>query len=95
MIPSLTADSIVSPQVGRGARINPMQTMRVLSVLAVFVVLGAATGCEKPLFPKEASRSPYDRYLMLRGKQRSQTVENAYGGEVPSIRDRLRPLGSP
>lgn len=95
MIPPLTADSISSPQVSRGARITPMQITRVLPVLAVLVVLGAAAGCEKPLFPKEAPRSPYDRYLMLRGQQRSQTVENAYGGEVPSIRDRLRPLGSP
>lgn len=69
--------------------------MRVLFGLVILLSVGALAGCEKPLFPKEAPRSPYDRYLMLRGKQRPQTTENAYGGEVPAIRDRLRPLGSP
>jgi hypothetical protein len=72
-----------------------MRTTRVASGLALLWVLGLMVGCEKPLFPKDAPRSPYERYQMLRGQQRPMTTENAYGGEVPAVRERLRPLGSP
>jgi hypothetical protein len=51
------------------------------------------TGCEKPLFPENQPRSPYDRYMVLRGNERSQSETNAYGGTQPALRDRLRPLG--
>ncbi len=72
-----------------------MQIMRLLSGLGLLLVVGLARGCEKPLFPKEASRSPYERYQILRGQQRPMTTENAYGGDIPALRERLRPLGSP
>lgn len=50
------------------------------------------SGCEVPLFTAEASRTPYERYQQLHGEQRSGTEENAYGGQQPALRDRLRPL---
>jgi len=62
----------------------------------VFLALGAAMpGCEKPLFPENAPRTPYDRYMVLRGQQRPATEEDAAGGERPALRQRLKPLGQP
>ena len=58
-------------------------------------LLGSLTllnGCEKALFPEGASRTPYERYQLLRGQHRIATETNAYGGNQPALRDRLRPL---
>jgi hypothetical protein len=64
--------------------------------MLIFVaMLGAITllgGCEKQLFPESAARTPYDRYQMLRGQSRMASETNAYGGDQPALRDRLRPL---
>jgi len=30
----------------------------------------ALAGCNNPLFPPDAARTPYDRYLALRGQER-------------------------
>ena len=63
-------------------------------ILFAMVSIGATmVGCEKELFPQTAYRSPYDRYLMLRGQGRPATQQNALGGEEPALRERLRPLG--
>ena len=62
------------------------------------ILLGLAVvgpGCEKPLFPEAAPRSPYERYMVLRGQERPTKTENAFGFEIPDIRNRLKPLGSP
>ena len=56
---------------------------------------GWVLGCEKPLFPPNLPRTPYERYQQLHGQDRHETEENAYGGQQPALRDRLRPLGSP
>ena len=67
-------------------------------VVAVLMVVAAAlwsAGCEQALFPKDMARTPYDRYLKLRNQERAGYQENAYGGQTPALRDRLRPLGSP
>ena len=58
-------------------------------VIAAAILVG---GCEAPLFPAETARTPYERYQQLHGEQRSGTEENAYGGQQPALRDRLRPL---
>lgn len=57
--------------------------------------LALAGGCEKPLFPKNLPRTPYERYQTLRGQQRPSSEENAFGGEQPALRERLKPLGEP
>lgn len=54
--------------------------------------LPALAGCEKPLFPPNAPRSPYERYQVLRGRYRPSTELNVYGGEQPALRQRLAPL---
>lgn len=79
---------------GVGAR---MTCMKVRNVIGVALVLGslACLGCEKPLFPENQPRSPYDRYLNLRGQSRPMHQQNAYGGDEPALRDRLKPLGEP
>jgi len=59
------------------------------------VVLLPLAGCEKPLFPKDEPRSPYERYQVLHNQQRPATEENAYGGEEPALRERLKPLDQP
>jgi hypothetical protein len=53
------------------------------------VLLG---GCQKGLFPEGTPRSPYERYLTLRGDYRPPVEHDAYGVERPALRQRLRPL---
>lgn len=72
--------------------------MKVRSLISVALLLGvglSGVGCEKPLFPENQPRSPYDRYLNLRGQRRPMFQENAFGGDEPALRDRLKPLGEP
>jgi len=71
-----------------------MRRIRAVVLLGVLALPWAA-GCEKPLFPKDLARSPYERYEVLRGQQRPSTEENSFGGEEPALRERLRPLGQP
>ena len=52
------------------------------------------SGCEKALVPPDAQRTPYERFQVLRGRYRSATQTNAFGGEQPALRDRLQPLES-
>ncbi|MCX5660503.1 MAG: hypothetical protein NTW19_12380 [Planctomycetota bacterium] len=72
--------------------------MKVRSVIGMALLAGVGlvgVGCEKPLFPENQPRSPYDRYLSLRGQSRPMNQQNAYGGDEPALRDRLKPLGEP
>lgn len=71
-----------------------MRVNQIVLLLIVGVSSGLLTGCEKPLFPKEEPRTPYQRYMMLRGTDRPEKVENAYGWEEPNLRERLQPLGA-
>ncbi len=53
------------------------------------------TGCQKALFPQNESRTQYDRFMVLRGQERPETEENAFGGKQPALYPRLRPLSAP
>lgn len=67
-------------------------------VAATLLWLGLALsvpGCEKPLFPETLPRSPYERYMTLRGQHRPMTEEGPTGQEQPALRERLKPLGQP
>lgn len=65
-------------------------------VAPILLLIGTVVaGCEKPLFPQNLPRSPYERYDAIRGRGRQMNEENAYGGQQPAVRDRLKPLGSP
>ena len=61
---------------------------------ALPLVLGGAClgGCQKPLYPQNSPRSPYERYLTLRGDYRPPVETDAYGIERPALRQRLQPL---
>lgn len=58
-------------------------------VLWLVPVLG---GCEAGLFPAGTARSPYERYMTLRGDYRPPVETDAYGIERPALRQRLAPL---
>lgn len=68
---------------------------RWVSVGAVCALALAMLGCEKPLFPENSQRTPFERYMALRGQQRPATERDATGGSSPALRQRLRPLGQP
>jgi len=61
----------------------------ILLGLAGLVLLG---GCEHGLFPEGTPRSPYDRYMTLRGEYKPPVELDAYGRERPALRQRLQPL---
>lgn len=64
-------------------------TFRLLVLVGCMATVG---GCEKALFPANLPRTPYERYQQLHGLYRPSDEQNAYGGEQPALRDRLRPL---
>ncbi|QDU34717.1 hypothetical protein KS4_27910 [Poriferisphaera corsica] len=62
-----------------------------LAVTALFL-----SGCRDPLFPKTGTRSPYQRYSELRGKDRGgyQQQDPTQPGKFErNLRQRLAPLG--
>lgn len=68
---------------------------RGLALLALTAAGIGMVGCARPLFPEDAARSPYERYLALRGQAPPKTVYDAYGREQPALRQRLAPLDRP
>jgi len=51
------------------------------------------SGCQEPLFPERAERSPYERYQALRGEAAPKYQRSAQGGgREPALRQRLKPL---
>ena len=67
----------------------------IFGVMWLVLASGQLLGCEKPLFIENESRTPYDRYLALRGRQAVQYEDNQWGGKSPALRERLKPLGAP
>ena len=67
--------------------------MRGMLALCLFVAAGYMGGCQQALFIDDAARTPYDRYLTLRGQARPATETDGLGVERPALRQRLRPLG--
>lgn len=66
-----------------------------MQVVGAGLVLAGMVGCNKPLFPEGAPRTPYDRYLTLRGQARPKTELDVNGREKPALRARLAPLQTP
>jgi hypothetical protein len=53
-------------------------------------------GCSSSPFARgEVPRTPYERYLTLRGQAPPEKVENNFGAMQPALRQRLAPMGSP
>ena len=69
--------------------------MRGVLVFYLFAAAGTLGGCQDALFKDNAARTPYDRYLTLRGQARPATETDALGVERPALRQRLSPLGQP
>lgn len=63
--------------------------MRWTALLALALLAG---GCEKALFPEDLPRSPYERYMALRGRAAPMHEEGATGAKEPALRERLKPL---
>ena len=68
---------------------------KTLPVLALATLCFVGVGCQKSLFDETQARSPYERYLALRGLDRPQEEMNAYGRAQPALRQRMRPLEQP
>jgi hypothetical protein len=64
-------------------------------IVGIGMMLLLVSGCADPLFPKDMPRSPYERYMTLRGKDRPDKEMDVYGIEQPALRQRLRPLDMP
>ena len=71
------------------------KTRALIGLGGLLAAILSAGGCEKALFPADLPRSPYERYQVLHGQRRAMTEQNAYGGDEPALRDRLRPLDQP
>jgi hypothetical protein len=65
---------------------------RVWRIVVLLAVWSAVGGCAKELFPEDAPRSPYERFLTLRGKAPPMNETDAFGVENPALRSRLKPL---
>lgn len=77
------------------SRYNASVLRKTLPMLVLAVLTLAVVGCQKPLFDEDVARSPYERYLALRGLDRPVYEMNAYGRQQPALRQRLRPLEQP
>ncbi len=60
--------------------------------LGVLIAVVSVCGCQKPLFPPNQPRTPYERYQRLRTQERPATRQNVHGEDEPALRERLRPL---
>ncbi len=55
----------------------------------LLLLLAAASGCQKQLFPKDQPRSQYDRFDAVRDRRPPQYVENEFGERKINLRGRL------
>lgn len=59
--------------------------------LGSLTLVGALSGCAKPLFSPDEYRSQYDRFDAARGEYAEQYSLDAYGRRRPNLRGRLAP----
>jgi hypothetical protein len=64
-------------------------------ILGLLLAIPGVCGCQEVLFTDRQPRSPYERYLTLRGNARPAMETDAFGIERPALRQRLRPLDQP
>lgn len=72
-----------------------MPWVRLMLIVGGMVGVTAVAGCNKPLFPNDAPRTPYERYQALRGRQRPLYELDQLGNPQPALRERLEPLDRP
>lgn len=73
--------------------VSAWRYVRPIAAAAVLAGMLVSSGCQDPLFPKDAPRSQYARYEALRGRERPEKQVNTFGREEPALRERLQPLG--
>ena len=69
-----------------------MRRVRVFTMAVGMFALALLGGCQREPFLSELPRSPYERYMTLRGRDRPATHRNEYGMLVRNARERLQPL---
>ena len=60
----------------------------VLTTATAGAILGVV-GCAKPLFPANADRSQFDRYMRVRERSPAPYLEDEFGRRTPNLRGRL------
>ena len=70
----------------------PMTLLRSTAVVGLMAACLLGIGCQKQPFISEYPRTPYDRYLALRGRERPATQRDAQGLAQRNARERLKPL---
>ena len=63
-----------------------------LVALAAGAMVSLAGGCQRSPFNDDLARTPYERYMALRGLDRPLTVSDEFGVERKALRERLSPL---
>lgn len=64
-------------------------TARALSAVFACAAVGLGAGCYKPLFPKDAPRTPFERYERVRGEYIPLEQPDVFGNPQPALRARL------
>lgn len=57
--------------------------------IALLVLLVAAAGCQKPLFPENTPRTPFELHDKLRDRYRPTEEPDVFGKPQPALRARL------
>lgn len=101
MMLAMEGPTLPSPHsdVTPGAYAQPRGVVRYLPSLCVVALLIAvstlAPGCARTPFKDDLARTPYDRYLALRGRDRPLVTIDEFGREQKALRERLSPLEGP
>jgi hypothetical protein len=69
-----------------------MATRIQVMLLCCLLSVCALSGCQRRPFISDMPRTPYERYMALRGRERPETVRGPTGAEQRNARERLQPL---
>lgn len=79
--------------VGRPNRLRMLAMLvRCLILFVAILSVSWLGGCQRQPFVSDMPRTPYERYMALRGRERPLTVQGPTGIVQRNIRERLQPL---
>ena len=61
------------------------------AMAAALAALGAAAGCQKPLFPENAPRTQFEKFDTMRSGSAPTEEPDVFGATQPALRARLTP----
>ena len=65
---------------------------RRIATSALFLTLGLLlSGCHKPLFPRNAPRTQFETYDLMRNRYQPLQEPDVFGNPQPALRARLSP----